>query len=76
MAFISFVAFLNSLVGFFAGLIGFPEVNFEALLGYAFVPVALIMGIDPSECHTVGTLIGESIYISGEGGRMGNTRPS
>jgi pyrimidine nucleoside transport protein len=58
VAFIAFVAFLNSLVAFFAGLVGFPDLTFEVLLGYVFVPVAFVMGVDWSECQTVGTLIG------------------
>lgn len=58
VAFISFVAFLNALVSFFGGLIGFPEVTFEMLLGYGFMPLAFIMGVEWSECHLVGTLIG------------------
>ena len=33
VAFIAFVAFLNSVVGFFGGLIGFPDTTFESLLG-------------------------------------------
>lgn len=33
IAFISFVAFLNSCVSFFAGLVGHPDVTFEWLLG-------------------------------------------
>jgi len=58
VAFIAFVAFLNSLCSFFGGLIGHPEITFEWLLGYAFVPLAFIMGVDISECHMVGKLIG------------------
>ena len=33
VAFIAFVAFLNAIVGFFGGLIGFPDTTFESLLG-------------------------------------------
>ena len=33
VAFIAFVAFLNAVVGFFGGLIGFPDTTFESLLG-------------------------------------------
>ena len=58
VAFIAFVAFLNSVCSFFGGLVGHPEITFEWLLGYAFVPLAFIMGVDISECHMVGKLIG------------------
>lgn len=58
VAFISFIAFLNSVVSFFGGIIGHPEITFEWILGYLFVPVAFIMGIDFSECHAVGRLLG------------------
>lgn len=58
VAFISFIAFLNSVVSFFGGIIGHPEITFEWILGYMFVPVAFIMGIDFSECHQVGRLLG------------------
>ena len=58
IAVIAFVAFLDAVVAFLAGLVGFPQLTFQTILGYAFMPLAFIMGVEWAECHTVGTLIG------------------
>ena len=58
IAVIAFVAFLDAVVSFLAGLVGFPQLTFQTMLGYAFMPLAFIMGVEWAECHTVGTLIG------------------
>ena len=56
IAVIAFVAFLDAVVAFLAGLVGFPQLTFKTILGYAFMPLAFIMGVEWAECHTVGTL--------------------
>ena len=64
IAVIAFVAFLDAVVAFLAGLVGFPQLTFQTILGYAFMPLAFIMGVEWAECHTVGTLIGIKIVAN------------
>ena len=42
-------------------MIGVEGVTFELFLGYVFTPLAYMMGVDASECLTVGKLIGVKI---------------
>jgi len=58
IAFVSFVNFLNAVIGWFGARIGLGYLSFEYLLGKVFVPVAWIMGVDPEECETVALLLG------------------
>lgn len=55
------MAFFNALVSYFFGLIGFDHVNFEWLLGKAFVPLAFVMGVPWEDCEIVGYLIGVKV---------------
>ena len=45
VAFLAFIAFLNGLLGWFGGLLSFPCLSFELILGWLFYPLALIMGV-------------------------------
>lgn len=69
IAFLAFVAFLNGLLAWFGGLVGFPFITFEWLLGWIFYPLAWLMGVDcvnhpdrPEEfqddCRNVAVLVG------------------
>ena len=64
IALIAFVAFLDGLLSFFMGLIGFPYVTFEWLLGKIFMPLAWMMGVTWDECETVGMLIGKKTVLN------------
>lgn len=41
--------------------LGMKELTIGGLLGWVFQPVALIMGVDGSECRAVGSLIGKAM---------------
>lgn len=45
VAFLAFIAFLNGLLGWFGGLLAFPCLSFELILGWLFYPLAMIMGV-------------------------------
>ncbi|XP_065565519.1 sodium/nucleoside cotransporter 1-like isoform X2 [Artemia franciscana] len=57
IAFLAFVAFLNGIISWFAGLVGAPYITFEWLISKAFIPVAWLLGVHWSECEIVGQLI-------------------
>jgi len=52
------IALLNGAFGSLGAWLGFPGLTFQLLLGYALAPVALLMGIAPSEATAVGSLLG------------------
>ena len=64
IAFISLIALLNTILGFFGGLIGFPDLTFELLLGYVFAPIAFVIGVPWSESVDAGNLIGQKTILN------------
>jgi len=56
IAVLGFVSFLNSLLGWFGGLVGAPYLSFEFLLGLVFYPLSFLMGV---ECRPVAECCGE-----------------
>ena len=65
IACIAFIAFLNSIVMFLGGLVGFDEnFTFEFILGKLFIPLAYIMGVEWQECEQVGKLIGMKTAVN------------
>lgn len=63
IAFISLIALLNTILGFFGGLFGFPDLTFELLLGYVFAPIAFVIGVPWSESVVAGTLSAKRLYL-------------
>ncbi|UUM31353.1 NupC/NupG family nucleoside CNT transporter [Vibrio japonicus] len=63
LAFISIIALLNGMLGWFGDQIG-TEMSFELILGYLFAPVAWLLGIPWSEAVTAGSLIGNKIVVN------------
>lgn len=58
IAFVALIALLNGLLGSVGGWVGFPDLTFQQLLGYVLAPIALLMGVAPSEATAVGSLLG------------------
>lgn len=64
LAFISLIALLNGLLGWAGGFVGFPDITFQAILGFLFQPVAWIMGVPWSEANAAGGLIGQKLILN------------
>ncbi len=67
IAFVALVALGNALVGWFGSLFGFTGDNVWSLeqgFGYAFAPLAWVMGIEWSECQAAGRLLGEKMVLN------------
>ena len=43
---------------------GVTPLTLERLLGWLFWPIALLMGVPPEDCATVGTLLGEKMVLN------------
>lgn len=58
IAFIALIALVNACLKAICGL------TLQDMLGYAFSPIAWIMGVPWADAHTVGSLMGEKIVLN------------
>ncbi|MCU0617567.1 MAG: hypothetical protein MUD17_10880, partial [Gemmatimonadaceae bacterium] len=58
MAFVALVALLNFLLGWTGGLLGYPELSLQGMLGVLLRPLAWVMGVPWEDTAYVGSLIG------------------
>jgi CNT family concentrative nucleoside transporter len=75
VAFVALVAMLNAGFGAIGGAIGFPDLTFQRVLGFALAPLAWLMGIPWSDAAQVGSLLGVKTVLNeflayGELGRL------
>ena len=64
IAFVALIAMLNGLIGWVGGLLGFPDLTLQWILGVLFAPFALLMGIPWSEAVQVGSLLGVKTVLN------------
>lgn len=64
IAFIGLIALLNTLLGALGGVLGFPDLTVQLLLGSLFAPLAFVMGVPWSEAVTAGSFIGQKLVTN------------
>ncbi|KAK2894788.1 hypothetical protein QQF64_012265 [Cirrhinus molitorella] len=64
IAFLAILDFINATLRWMGGMVGYPEVTFELLCSYVFMPVAFMMGIPYEESFTVAELIGTKLFLN------------
>jgi concentrative nucleoside transporter, CNT family len=64
IAFISLIALLNVILGGAGDLVGVEDLTFQRLLGYAFAPVAFVIGVPWSEATTAGSFLGQKLILN------------
>jgi len=64
LAFIGLIAVLNLLLALVGGWFGNPALSMELLLGWAFSPVAWILGVTPADVQVVGSMIGQKLVLN------------
>ncbi|CAH2084242.1 unnamed protein product [Euphydryas editha] len=64
VAFVSFIAFINGVLGYCGGLLGDPDINLELIFGKIFIPLCWMMGVPWEECELVGSLIGLKTVVN------------
>lgn len=64
LAFIALIAMANGLLGWFGGLLGYPNFSLELITGYIFAPVAFLMGVPWVDCQVVGALLGKKLILN------------
>jgi CNT family concentrative nucleoside transporter len=64
IVFVALIALFNGLLGTLGGWLGAPGWTLQQLLGLALAPIALLMGIAPSEATAVGSLLGMKTVLN------------
>lgn len=64
MAFVALVALLNGLLGGIGGFFGYEGLSLQQILGYAFQPLAYIIGVPWEEANIAGSFIGQKVIIN------------
>tara|TARA_R110002072_G_scaffold46082_8_gene127938 strand:- start:898 stop:2109 length:1212 start_codon:yes stop_codon:yes gene_type:complete len=64
LAFIALIALLNGILGWFTGLFGVDGITIEIILGYAFQPVAWVLGVPWNEANVAGSFIGQKLVLN------------
>ncbi|XP_017778554.1 PREDICTED: sodium/nucleoside cotransporter 2 [Nicrophorus vespilloides] len=68
IAFVATVYFINGVLGWFGGLVGFTAEDelwtIELIVGYIFTPVSFVLGVPWPECTKVGQLIGLKMMVN------------
>jgi len=64
IAFIALIAFANGILGGVGGWFGAPELTFQELLGWAFSPVAWLIGVPWGEASQAGSLLGQKLVLN------------
>ncbi|HEY7924298.1 MAG TPA: NupC/NupG family nucleoside CNT transporter [Vicinamibacteria bacterium] len=63
VSFLSLVALVNLLLGKLGGLAGVP-LSLQSILGYAFMPMALVMGVPWKDAFVIGDLLGTRMVLN------------
>ncbi|MDT8341470.1 MAG: NupC/NupG family nucleoside CNT transporter [Longimicrobiales bacterium] len=64
LAFIALIALMNLLLGTVGGLVGYPDLSMEGVLGGLFAPLAFLIGVPWEEAAVAGGLIGQKLVLN------------
>lgn len=64
IAFLGLIALLNLILGSLGGLVGFPDLTFQLVLGYIFAPLMFAIGVPWSEAIQAGSFLGQKIILN------------
>ena len=64
IAFVAVIALANGILGGLGSLVGFEGLSLELLLGYAFAPVAWLIGVPWGEAAQAGAYLGQKVVLN------------
>ncbi|MGB3632717.1 MAG: NupC/NupG family nucleoside CNT transporter [Rubrobacteraceae bacterium] len=64
IAFISLIALVNLILGSAGGLVGFPDLTFQLILGYIFAPLMFLIGVPWEEAIRAGSFLGQKLILN------------
>jgi CNT family concentrative nucleoside transporter len=64
LAFVALVALANGILSGVGAWFGYPDLTFQAIIGYAFAPVMYLLNVPWNEATTAGGLFGTKVVIN------------
>ncbi|XP_066460205.1 solute carrier family 28 member 3 [Eleutherodactylus coqui] len=64
MAFLSLLAFFNAVLSWLGNMFDYPQLSFEIICSYVFMPFSFMMGVDFEDSFIVGKLIGYKTFFN------------
>ncbi len=64
LAFVGLIALINAILAWAGGMVGFDSLSLQLLMGYAFQPLAFMLGIPWEETNLAGSLIGQKLVFN------------
>ena len=64
LAFVALVALANGMLGGIGGWFGYPDLSFQAALGWVFKPVMFLLGVPWNEAGAAGGLFGTKVVLN------------
>lgn len=64
IAFIGLVALVNSILGWSGGLLGYPDLSLQGVLGLIMNPLAWLMGVPWHDASVVGELLSKKLVLN------------
>ncbi|KFP32639.1 Solute carrier family 28 member 3, partial [Colius striatus] len=64
IAFLALLAFVDSALSWLGNLFDYPQLSFETVCAYIFMPFSFMMGVDWEDSFIVGGLLGYKIFFN------------
>ncbi|XP_070446895.1 solute carrier family 28 member 3-like isoform X1 [Equus przewalskii] len=64
IAFLALLSFVNAALSWFGNMFDYPQLSFEMICSYIFMPVSFMMGVDWQDCFMVAKLIGYKTFLT------------
>uniref|UniRef100_H0WL07 Sodium/nucleoside cotransporter n=1 Tax=Otolemur garnettii TaxID=30611 RepID=H0WL07_OTOGA len=64
IAFLALLSFVNSALSWFGNMFDYPQLSFELMCSYIFMPLSFMMGVDWQDSFLVAKLIGYKTFFN------------
>ena len=64
IAFLGVMTLLNSILGWLGSMVNVPQLSFEFVCSFVFMPFAVVMGVPWDDVFVVGELLGINTFVS------------
>ncbi|XP_030588032.1 sodium/nucleoside cotransporter 1 [Archocentrus centrarchus] len=64
IAFLAILGFINAALKWLGGMVGNPDVTFQLICSYVFMPLAFMIGVPYDESFIVAELIGTKLFLN------------
>nr|XP_019605651.1 PREDICTED: solute carrier family 28 member 3 [Rhinolophus sinicus] len=64
IAFLALLSFVNSALSWFGNMFDYPQLSFELICSYIFMPLSFMMGVDWQDSFMVAKLIGYKTFFN------------